>query len=194
MAESVLGNVIEFFSRIGIYDVVLPFLLVFVIVYAVLEKTKILGMEKIVGATEATPRKNLNAMVAFVIGFLVVASSQLVSTISQVAAHVVLLILLSVFFLVLVGTFYASSEKVEEKMPTRWKNAFIIINFIALIGIFLNALKTKGGESWLSYALNYLKLYWSSTAVASIIMLILIWLFVSWMLKSSGEGEKKESK
>ena len=35
---SVLGNTIEFFTRFGMFDVVLPFLLVFTIVFAILEK------------------------------------------------------------------------------------------------------------------------------------------------------------
>ena len=59
MAETVLGGVIGFFQRIGIYDVVLPFLLTFTIVFAILEKTRVFGVEKIEGADY--PRKNLNS-------------------------------------------------------------------------------------------------------------------------------------
>ena len=43
--ESVLGGVIDVFERIGVYDVVLPFILVFTIVFAILEKTRVLGVE-----------------------------------------------------------------------------------------------------------------------------------------------------
>ena len=42
-------EVIEFFDSIGLFDVVLPFLLVFTIVFAILEKTKVLGTEDIEG-------------------------------------------------------------------------------------------------------------------------------------------------
>ena len=38
---SAFRDVINFFGEIGLYDVVLPFLLVFAIVFAILEKTKV---------------------------------------------------------------------------------------------------------------------------------------------------------
>ena len=42
---STFREVLLFFEQIGIYDVVLPFLLVFTIVFAILEKTKLFGTE-----------------------------------------------------------------------------------------------------------------------------------------------------
>ena len=46
MSMSVFGEAIQFLAKLGIYDVVLPFLLVFTIVFAIMEKTKLLGTEK----------------------------------------------------------------------------------------------------------------------------------------------------
>ena len=40
-------EIIEFMEKLGVYDIVLPFLLVFVVVFAILEKTKVFGTEKI---------------------------------------------------------------------------------------------------------------------------------------------------
>src|SRR3989338_10174572 len=98
--QSAFRGAIEFLARLGLYDVVLPFLLVFTIVFAILEKTKLFGTEKI-GAHDYT-KKNLNAMTAFVISFLVVASSQLVAAINESLARVVLLMLVSVSFIMLI--------------------------------------------------------------------------------------------
>jgi len=67
MTESMLAESLQFLSRLGVFDVILPFLLVFTIVYAILEKTKVLGTEKVGG--KVASRKNLNSMVSFVIGF-----------------------------------------------------------------------------------------------------------------------------
>ena len=47
--ESLFRGVLSFFNDIGIYDVILPFLLIFTIVFAILEKTKVLGVEEIEG-------------------------------------------------------------------------------------------------------------------------------------------------
>ena len=41
--DTAFTGVLSFLERFGFYDIVLPFLLVFTIVFAVLEKTKILG-------------------------------------------------------------------------------------------------------------------------------------------------------
>src|SRR3989344_4535790 len=103
-------EVIEFFDRIGLFDVVLPFLLVFTIVFAIFEKTKVLGMEEIEG--KKYTKKNLNAMASFVIAFLVIASSQLVEIITTVSANSVIVLFLSVLFLLLVGSFYKEGESV----------------------------------------------------------------------------------
>ena len=51
MATSAFRGVIEFLGDMGVYDVILPFLLVFTIVFAILEKTKILGTAKEGGET-----------------------------------------------------------------------------------------------------------------------------------------------
>src|SRR3989338_4862235 len=101
--ESVFRGVLLFFDRLGIYDVILPFLLIFSIVFAIFEKTLIFGKEKV--GDKSYSRKNINAMVAFVISFMVIASAQLVQLITTVSSHVVILLLLSIFFLMLVVSY-----------------------------------------------------------------------------------------
>src|SRR3989338_2385828 len=123
--ESAFREIIIFFNKLGIYDVILPFLLVFTIVFAILEKTKVLGMEDIDG-TKYT-RKNLNAMVAFVIGFLVVASTNLVRIINTTASQIVLLLFLSIFFLLLVGSFMKEGDGVF--LEGKWNALFMAIMF-----------------------------------------------------------------
>lgn len=184
---SVLGNVIGFLQKIGIYDVVLPFLLTFTIVFAILEKSKILGTEHI--GKETYTKKNLNAMVAFVIGFLVIASSRLVEAITTVSANIIILLLLGVFFLMLVGTFFKEGEAVA--LEGWWKYIFMIIMFIGVVFIFLNAIKTKAGYTWLEIFINWIMQFWTSTAVASIILIIGIIIFV-WLMASPPKWGKEE--
>ncbi|MBW3004366.1 hypothetical protein KY310_00855 [Candidatus Woesearchaeota archaeon] len=187
---SILGNVIGFLQKIGIYDVVLPFLLTFTIVFAILEKTKILGSEEIEG--KKYTKKNLNAMVAFVIGFLVIASGKLVEAITMVSANIIILLLLSVFFLMLVGTFFKSDEDVA--LTGWWRYIFMIIMFVGIVFIFLYAIKTDSGISWLELFINWIRQFWTSTAVASIVLIVGIIVFV-WIMVSPPEflrGKKSE--
>jgi len=186
---SIFRETIIFFEKLGVYDVILPFLLVFTIVFAIFEKTKVFGTEKIEG--KEYTRKNLNAMVSFVIAFLVIASSKLVEIITDVSSQMVVLLLLSVFFLLLVGSFYKEGEGVF--LEKGWKNLFMIIMFIGIVAIFLEAIKTKEGKPWLEWIFEYVRDNFSSTMVASITLLMIIVGFMWYILKEPTKPvEKKE--
>ncbi|MEK6845219.1 MAG: hypothetical protein AABY26_00550 [Nanoarchaeota archaeon] len=185
MATSIFGGVIEFMWKIGVYDVILPFLLVFTIIFAILEKTKILGLDKIDG--KEYTKKNLNAIVALGIAFLVIASTQLVSVINQVFANVVLLLVLAISFLMLVGVFMGDKEFTLKEYPV-WMKFFMVFMFIGIVIIFLNAL------DWLKYILAVFA-YWNEEWAASIIFLVVILGFMWYITKEPGKkSESKESK
>jgi len=192
---STFREALLFFDKIGIYDVILPFLLVFTIVFAILEKTKVFGTEEIEG--KKYTRKNLNAMTAFIIGFLVIASSKLVETIAQVSAHMVVLLMLSVFFLLLVGSFYKESPE-GVFLDETWEKIFMVIMFIGISVIFLNAIKTESGESWWSWFWNYLSSHWSSQGIASIILIVIVLIFMGYIVTydrpKTKSVKKEESK
>lgn len=182
---SAFRGVIDFFGEIGIYDIVLPFLLVFTIVFAILEKTKVLGIEKIEG--KEITKKNLNSMVAFVVAFLVIASTQLVAVINQVMANVVLLLILGVCFLLLVGVFFGDKEfKLSEYSPS-WTTLFMVIMFIGIVVIFLNAL------DWLDPIFNLFR-NWNAEWAAPIIFLLIIFGFMYYITYESKSSAKKEEK
>ncbi len=172
---STFRGVIEFFVRLGIYDVVLPFLLVFTIVFAIMEKTRVLGVEK-TSEGEFT-RKNLNSMVAFVVAFLVVASSRLVAIINETMANMVLLLMLSVSFLILIGSFMKETKEGVSLEGTWMYHVFIIIMFVGIILIFLNAL------GWLYPAWLWIASHYDSTVMASILLIGIIVGVMFWIVK-----------
>ncbi len=171
MATSVFREVIEFFGDIGIYDVILPFLLVFTIVFGILEKTKIFGLVKL-GDQEYT-KKSLNSMVAFVCAFLVVASSRLVALINEAVANTVIFLILAVGFLMLVGTFYGEKEDVFTALG-KARYWFAGIMGVGIVLVFLHAIRTDNDESWLEWFWEYLQSNWEVKWVASLILLIFV--------------------
>ena len=181
MAEaSTFRGALELFNRIGLYDVVLPFLLVFTLVFAILEKTKVFGTEEIDGKTY--PRRNLNSMMAFVSAFFVVASAKLVEIITEVSSLVVLLLLASVLFLMMIGSFMKpDAEGVYLTGPL--KIIFTVIMFVSLALIYLHAV------GWLEPALGYLKTHWQSNVVATAIMLLIIF-GALWFIVGGAPGSK----
>jgi hypothetical protein len=192
--ESVFRGTIEFFMRLGVYDVVLPFLLVFSIMFAVLEKTRVFGTEEVVGEKDKkSTRKNINAMVAFVTAFLVIASSKMVGWINAALPRVFLLVMVAICFLLLIGVFFSEKEEVFfEKGP--WRNFFIVLMFIGVVLIFMGVI-TVGDtdETWLEWTYDKVVNDFDDVAVNSIIMLIVVIGLMFWITKEP-KSDKKEAK
>ncbi|MBI4438872.1 hypothetical protein HY640_02990 [Candidatus Woesearchaeota archaeon] len=171
MPHSNFAGVLSFFDRIGVFEVLLPFLLVFTLVFALLEKTRIFGVEKLPTGEEYT-RKNLNAMTAFSIAFFVVASSRIVEIITKVSANMIVLLLASVFFLLLVGSFH-QEKKEGFFLEKGWRTVFMLIMFVGLAVIFLDAMKI-GSRSWLQQIIGWLQGFGTNDVVPSIVLLLVM--------------------
>ena len=187
-SDSAFGGVIGFFHRLGVYDVVLPFLLTFTIFFAILERTKVLGTEKIDG--EEVTKKNINAMVAFVVAFLVVATPKAVGIMSEALPNIVLLVLVSVSFLMLVGTFYGKDE--EVKVEGNFRYFLMGLAFVGVLLIFAGAIPYDGHESWLHFAWDYIVSNFTSTAVSSVFMILIFLGIMVWVThtpKGNGDGK-----
>jgi hypothetical protein len=188
---SPLEVAIKFLDDFGFFNVVLPFILVFAIVFAILEKTMILGSEG--EKDKKKPRTSINSMVAFAVALFVVAATSVVSIIRESLPMIVLILIIVICFLLLAGSFMASEEFSFKDRPF-WKVTLTAIMFIAVILVFMGVIKTASGESWLSYAWNYMLKTWATGPVISgIVFLIVIVASIYFIvgLKPSGKEEKK---
>lgn len=193
---SVFGDSINFLVELGVYDIILPFLLVFVLVYALLEKTKILGTDVAKdkgGEKTEYSKKSLNAMVAFCIGFFVVASTQLVAVINKSVSQIFILLLLVVCFLLVAGAMHQQSKDgffldPKNKHQRFYYKAFMGIIFVAIAAIFLNAL------GWLEAIYGFLKDNWNTDYVAAVIFIVIIIGFMAWIMSDPApkDEDKKE--
>jgi len=179
---SVFREALVFFDKIGLYDVVLPFLLIFTLVFGVLEKSKILGMEKTADGKGPYTRKNLNAMVAFCVSFFFVASSQLVALTNAFVSQVALVLVILVMFMILVASFHKDQGN-EGFNLEKWGWLMWVV-FAAVILIFLN------GLGWLEPVWQYVVGNWSSQLMATIFLFTIIIGFI-WYITSAPKDEKK---
>jgi hypothetical protein len=102
-----LQSGIEFMVSLGLLDVVLPFVLVFTVVYGLLQRTLVLGTEN------GKPRRPLNAMVAVILSFIGVASLQqveLLQLISSISAVGIVIMVVLMMLLGLLGTNFEKSK------------------------------------------------------------------------------------
>ena len=191
-----LGKAVEFFRDFGLFDIVLPFLLVFAIVYAVLDKTRILGSYKDKSGDQ--PQKNLNAVVAFVIAMLVVAAANIVSVINEALPNIILLLVVLISFLVLIGVFAEQGKFFEMSGYKNSTAVFVGLIFIGVVLIFLGAIRDKNGKSWLEHTFNWIAEQWPGPIFDSLIIFILAIVTIVWLTRTGkgstpapGSGEKK---
>ncbi|MDO8628723.1 MAG: hypothetical protein Q7R56_03140 [Nanoarchaeota archaeon] len=173
---SALGNAIEFLKNFGLFDVILPFLLVFTITFAILEKTKILGHE----GTEKKAKKNLDAMVAFAIAFFVVAASNVVQAIQASLPAISMVLIIIVVFMLLMGSIVGQQDGGFSLWATghKWA-AWVVIVFIliAVVAIFLSAFGQLGNV-W-----GYLTYYVTENMIAAVALIALIIVAMAVVLK-----------
>jgi len=94
---TIFDEPVMFLDKLGIFDVILPFVLVFCIVYAVLDKTMVLGTVK------GKPNKRLNSMVAFVMGFIFIAFSNYVGGLFTAIPIIIFVLLIGIFLAIVLG-------------------------------------------------------------------------------------------
>ena len=107
-------------QQIGVFDVILPFLLVFSLTFAVLDKTKILGEGK----------KNLNVIVSIILALLFLQNQYLVFLLQRFLPNVSIILIIFLMFLLLYGIFLGEYKGWGGK-------ALNLAFFVSLVAIFI---------------------------------------------------------
>jgi len=148
-------------------NIILPFLLIFTVVFAILEKTSILGKDK----------RQINAIVAFVFGLVSIGVPAAVGVISKVIPIIAVIIVILLAWMLVFG-FIGGTTK-EGALPGGLQTAFGIILGIAIVVTIL----------WATGALEFVKAQvWSGTAFTTFIIVAFIIAVISIVL--SGKPEK----
>lgn len=180
MVSENFQNFIMKLDDLGITDVLLPFVLIFVIVFAILQKTKILGDGK----------KNLNVAVAIVVGLLVVIphvtgkyppNANPVEIIKDSLPQVSIFLVAIVFLLILLGVFGQDVVMLGVTMPG-WITLFSILVILIIFG---------GAAGWWSDGFSqWLEDAFGTEAIAIAIMILVFGVIIAWITKERKEEEK----
>lgn len=182
--REIIDNLVD----MGFYNVVLPFFLVYVIVFAILEKSNIFSG----GNAGDKQVRNVNAVIAFVFALFVVASIQTVLVIESLILNIVLILVFILVLLLVLGFLFGDEYKnlfkgADGKMNAALPWTIGIIVLLITLSIFFSIL---GFWSWLVD-------WWDSLdfeggTVSTIIVLLLIGLVLYWITKSDApKGESK---
>ncbi len=102
----------------------LPFLLVFFIVFAILEKTKLLGEDK----------KQLNALISFVVGLIFVGAVYPTEVVGNLILFLTVALVVVFIVLLLWGFIFGGFKKEEGFTPEKWmKWVLAIVIGVAVI-------------------------------------------------------------
>lgn len=153
----------------GVTDVLLPFLLVFTIMFAILQKTKILGTEK----------KNFNVVIALVVALAVIIphvtgnypnNFDVVNIINAILPQIALIAVLLIMILILIGVFAPAYSGV-----------------IAAVGAILVLLLFLGTTNWI-YGLDWLYDFFGEEFV-SVGLIVLVFGIIIWFITSEPKSQ-----
>lgn len=165
----------------GLTDVLLPFLLMFVVMFAILQKTKILGEDK----------KRFNMVVALVIGLLVVVphvlgmyppNADIVEILNKSLPQVSILVVAILMLMILIGLLGAEATWMGSSL-SGW---VAIAAFIVIVIIFGGA--AGWWRNWGAF-----DSFFGSDTIAVIIMLLVFAIIIWFVTRGEGKGEKMET-
>ncbi len=174
-----LEEFIEILESWGLTDVMLPFLLIFVVIFALMAKTRIFGEDK----------KKYNLVVALVIALLVVIphvlnyyppEADVVEIMNRALPQVSVIAVAVIMLLILIGLFGGEAKWMGSSL-SGW---IAIVSFIIILIVFGGAAGWWGDWSWFYN-------FFGVETVAVIVMILVFAIIVWWITR--GEGKEKEA-
>jgi hypothetical protein len=164
----VLSRGILKLQEIGVMDVILPFILVFTIVFAVMQKTKILGEDP----ESHKPRKNFNAVIALVMALGVViphitgtypANADIVNIVNSALPNISVVLIAVVMMLLMIGVFGGGVDISKSKNLSTFAMIFAIVGTVYIFG---SSADWWNMPSWMGFMMD------SDTQALVIILLV----------------------
>lgn len=157
--------------------ILLPFLLVFLLVFAILERTKIFGENR------------LNAFISFVIGLIVVAAFNYSSVINNLVLFLSIGLVILFVALLLWGFVSNGESGFDFKNHTGLRAVFFIVLILAvLLGVlWAFGIPLTGSGSVTNFLFNQV---WSQPFWTNLIFIIIVGVLLAVILRM-GSGSKK---
>lgn len=158
--------VLQQWASVGLFDVILPIVLIFTVIYAVLERTKVLG-----------GRREIDAIVSLVIGFFAVSNPIVTQLMMRIFQETTLGIIILLAFLLIIGIV----------VPEVKQEGFNLITLVGGFAVFFWAMSRAAEYFGEGYLIFFSKGWWFNNAWW-IVPIALFALLVAYVV-----GEKKET-
>jgi len=153
--------------------VILPFLLVFTLVFAILQKSKLLGEGK----------QQIDAIISFVIAAVVISFANAVNIITQLSVFMALALFILFVFMIIYSFAYGDT-KGDPLAAQKWLKP--AIGIVAIIAVVIAVLIISG------YWDDVYNFFTQGELGSNVIFVILIIAAIVAVVKGGGKSEKKE--
>lgn len=163
------------FESMGVYDYFLPFLLVFIVIFAILEKTYLFGSVASKAMGDRLPKSNINAILAIVLALMVISNTEVIYLMNQYLTRVTFFIVLAVTFMLIVALFTKPGD--NDKLFNGFEMSVAVV--IAFVGLFYSLQSTAYGDIiplWFFYINEDLLVF--------ILGLVALFAIIAWVVKS----------
>jgi uncharacterized membrane protein len=179
---------ITLLNNLGFFNVILPFLLVYAVMYGILSKYKILG-DPFAEGDKGKVTRSLLSIVSAATGFFIVGSANVVLSLRTLIPYLVLF-LLTVFFLILAISPFLQKEEKSGEIQIGNRTRMILLTF-AIIIFTLIVIFTLGLFNYVASAASASSSILSSLQpfIETIIILAIMFGIAYWAIKpSKGQG------
>lgn len=173
---------VNWLTSMGLMDIILPFLLIFTVIFAVLEKSKIFGENK----------KNIHTVLAIIIGLVVVIPHTVggynqigfdpVDIMNGALPAIAVVVIAVLMLLILIGVWGGRATWTTGSLAT-W---IFILSLIVVIWAFGAAAGKLPGWDWIQSNLG--------EEVVSFVIIILVFALIIAFITGRDEGKEKASK
>jgi len=164
-------------NNLGVFNVILPFLLVYAIMYGILSKYKILG-DPFAEGDKGRVTRSLISIVSASTGFFIVGSANVVLSLKTLIPYVVLF-LLTLFFLILAISPFLQREEKSGELQMGNKTRMILlassIIIFTLMVIFILGLYNYINSTLTSPVLSSLQPFIETLAILAIMFGVAYW-------------------
>jgi len=154
-----IGNLLAYWEQLGVFSYVLPFLLIFAIVFGILMKIRVFG-----------ENRSLNAIIALVIGLLALQFDLVPIFFSEIFPRVGVALSILLTLIVLLGLFFDPNQKYLNY-------GLLAIGVIIFISVLI---KTAGSLGW------YSGYWWYANWPSILLGIIILGIFFA-VINSVGE-------
>jgi len=168
---------ITLLNNIGFFNVILPFLLVYAVMYGILSKYKILG-DVFAEGDRGKVTRSLVSIVSAATGFFIVGSANVVLSLRTLIPYIVLF-LLTVFFLILAISPFLQREEKSGEIQLGSKTRIILLTsaiiIFTLMVIFILGLYNYVASAVTSPVLSTLQPFIETIIILAIMLGIAYW-------------------